>query len=132
MTTTAATADPLVLAKAKLAAGTLIPADLDALVIAARTGRHGRVRQRIMYLHAAHPTIRAEVLSTAIHEPVPGSVTQIDPLAPPSPYATVFDAILDGWRVIHFPNQLAPFDDREIDVVGYEFVLEKLEAYPDA
>ena len=24
-----------------------------------------------------------------------------------------------------------PFDDREIDIVGYEFILEKLEAYED-
>ena len=37
------------------------------------------------------------------------------------------DAVLDGWQVVHFPQQLAPFDDREIDVLGYEFVLQKLE-----
>ena len=61
----------------------------------------------------------------APHEPSPGSVTQIDPLAAEIPYESVFAAILDGWRVIHFPDQRSPFDDREIDIVGYEFILEK-------
>jgi len=126
-----AAADPLASTKVKLAAGTLTPEDLDALVLQVHSGKAGRIRQRLMYLHAAHPTVRSEVLNTTLHEPVPGSVTQIDPLAAPPPYRTVMDAILDGWRVVHFPDQLAPFDDREIDVVGYEFILEKLEVYRD-
>lgn len=84
-------------------------------------------RQRLLYLHASHPSIRSRVIAAALHEPVPDSVTQIDPLAPEIPYNSVFEAILDGWRVIHFPDQRAPFDDREIDIVGYEFILEKME-----
>ena len=63
------------------------------------------------------------------HEPVRGHITQIDPLAEEIAYNSVFEAMLDGWRVIHFPDQRAPFDDREIDIVGYEFILEKLESY---
>jgi hypothetical protein len=119
--------DELSRAIAGLAAGTLTEADLVSLAAAAPGGRV--LRQRLLYLHAAHPTVRAEVLNTALHEPVPGSTTQLDPLAPPPPYATVFDAILDGWRVIHFPDQRAPFDDREVDIVGYEFILEKIQGY---
>lgn len=65
----------------------------------------------------------------ALHEPVPGSITELNSEPPECPYATVHDAIVDAWRVIHFPNQLAPYDDREIDVLGYEFILEKLEEY---
>jgi len=38
---------------------------------------------------------------------------------------TIFQNIIphhiNGWRVIHFPNQQATFEDREIDVIGYEF-----------
>ena len=53
-------------------------------------------------------------------------------LRPPScPYLNVHDAIVDGWRVVHFPQQRAPFDDREIDVLGQEFILEKLEEFDD-
>jgi hypothetical protein len=29
--------------------------------------------------------------------------------------------------VIHFPQQMAPFDDRELDYAGYEFILQKIE-----
>jgi len=90
------------------------------------------VRQRLLYLHASHPSIRSRVIAAALHEPVRGSITQIDPLATEIPYSSVFDAILEGWRVVHFPDQRAPFDDREIDIVGYEFILEKLEDYNEA
>jgi hypothetical protein len=118
-------------ALARLSSGTLTPGDMEELVRAARDGRRGLVRQRLLYLHAAHPSIRSVVVAAALHEPVPGSVTQIDPLASDPPYGSVFEAILDGWRVIHFPDQRAPFDDREIDIIGYEFVLEKLEVYDE-
>ena len=132
-----ATQDLLARAKGRLAEGTLTAQDLDELArgsssSGARSSRKKKktvTRQRLMYVHSALPSIRSPLLGVAIHEPVPGSVTQIDPLAPEPSYNSVFDAVLDGWRVIHFPQQLAPFDDREIDIMGYEFVLEKLEAY---
>ncbi|MCC7261601.1 MAG: hypothetical protein IT369_03670 [Candidatus Latescibacteria bacterium] len=101
-------------------------ADLEELLAAVRGGR---LRQRLLYLHAGSPSIRSPLVGTALHEPVAGSLTQIDPLAPELPYTCVHDAILDGWRVIHFPLQTAPFEDREIDIMGYEFVLEKMEVY---
>ena len=88
-----------------------------------------QIRQRLLYLHAGSPSIRSIVVAATLHEPVAGSVTQIDPLAPEIVYDSVFAAILDGWRVVHFPDLRAPFDDREIDIVGYEFILEKLEEY---
>ena len=98
--------------------------DLEELLAAVR---RGQPRQRLLYLHAGSPSIRAPLVGAALHEPVAGSLTQIDPMAPELPYNCVHDAILDGWRVIHFPLQTAPFEDREIDVMGYEFILEKME-----
>jgi hypothetical protein len=114
-------------AQADLKAGRLTSEDLDTLrrEVFADTAP---ARQRLLYLHASSPSIRSKVVAAALHEPVPGSLTQIDPLAPELPYASVFEAILDGWRVVHFPDQRAHFDDREIDIVGYEFILEKWEA----
>ena len=94
---------------------------------AAKQDASGGLRQRLMYLHASSPSIYSDLVARAIHEPVAGALTQIDPLAEELPYESVHDAIVDGWRVIHFPQQLAPYDDREIDVIGYEFILEKLE-----
>lgn len=113
-------------ARRKVEEGTLGPPDLDRLV-----SLRNRTRQRLLYLHAGSPSIYSDVVAAAMHEPVAGSMTEIDPMSLELPYETVHDAIVDGWRVIHFPNQQAFFDDREIDVIGYEFILEKLENYHD-
>jgi hypothetical protein len=93
-------------------------------------GTRSVVRQRLLYLHAATPSIRSSVIGIALHEPVPGSVTQLEPEPGEFPYATVHEAILDGWQLLQCPDQRAPFDDREIDILGYEFILQKLEEYP--
>ncbi len=103
--------------------------DLDALLSAVR--RNTATRQRLLYLHAASPSIRSSVLAMALHEPVPGSITEIDPRGADFPYETVHGAILDGWHVVQFPDQRSPYDDVEIDILGYEFILQKLEAFDD-
>jgi hypothetical protein len=117
-------------AKADLATQQLKPEALDAILqhaLGATTG----IRQRLLYLHAALPSIYAPLIAAAAHEPVAGATTQIDPLAPELPYQSVHDAVVDGWRIVHFPDQRAPFEDREIDILGYEFILEKLEHYDE-
>ena len=85
------------------------------------------IRQRLLYLHAATPSIRSEIIAMAIHEPIKNSATQIENSSIEWLYNSVHDAIIDGWIIIHFPQQRAPFEDREVDVMGYEFILEKLE-----
>ena len=116
-------------ARAKLKNGGLTEADLAELVGGMQAdGR--RVRQRLLYLHATTPSIRAPVIGMALHEPVAGSVTQVASNIE-WPYATVHEAILDGWQVVQFPQQRVPFDDREIDILGFEFILQKLEAYDE-
>lgn len=110
-------------AKERLSRGELAAADLDRLHVAV-TG--ARLRQRLLVLHAQQPSVRAAVVAAALHEPVAGSITEIDPLAPAIPYETVFEAVLDGWRVIHFPE---PRAQHTLGLVGYAFVLEKMEAY---
>lgn len=87
------------------------------------------LRQRLLYLHCQNPSIRSEVVGAALHEPLADAVTEIDPEPVELPYPTVHAAIVDGWRVVHFPNQRGQFEDREIDLIGYEFVLEKMENY---
>jgi len=115
-------------ARTKLRQGELADADLDALLAGADAPRSRR--QRLLYMQAATPSIRSQVIGMALHEPVAASVTEVN-ADTTWPYATVHDAILDGWQVIHFPDQRARIDDREIDVLGFEFVLQKLEEVID-
>jgi hypothetical protein len=121
-------------ARAKLANGTLTEADLQSLQAAAvpSPGQGApRLRQRLMYLHAVTPSIYSGLCAQILHEPVPGYLATMDPMQKDPEYKSVHHALQDGWRVIHFPLQRAPFDDHEIDVLGYEFVLEKLEHFHD-
>lgn len=86
-------------------------------------------RQRLLYLHATTPYLGSPLAAAALHEPRPGGLAQMDPLQKDPEYKCVHDAVIDGWRIIHFPLQTAPFDDREIDILGYEFILEKWEPF---
>ena len=115
-------------ARTKLKDGGVQGGDLDHLYQIINTNRV-HTRQRLLYLHAATPGIRSQVIGMALHEPVQESVTEIVTVEQEWPYNTVHDAILDGWQVIHFPDQRTEFDDREIDILGYEFILQKLEVY---
>lgn len=83
-------------------------------------------RQRLLYLHTRAPSITAAVIGMAQHEPVANGCDTLQTRTE-WPYATVHEAIVDGWQVIHFPNLMAPYDDRELSYVGYEFILQKLE-----
>ena len=115
-------------ARGKLANGGITGGDLDDLLSDVEGGAGAR-RQRLLYLHAATPNVQSQVVAMALHEPVAGAVEEITPEPPEFPYRTVKAAIIDGWHVVHFPDQLAPFDDREIDILGYEFILQKVEEY---
>ena len=88
-------------------------------------------RQRLLYLQATTPSIRSNVICMAQHEPVNGAITQIEPDTDDWKYRTVHDAIVDGWQAIFFPDQRTNFDDQEIDILGYEFILQKMEIYDE-
>src|SRR5438874_13684099 len=85
-------------ARIKLRQGDLAEADLDALIAGLRM--RGPRRQRLLYLHATTPSIRSHVIGMALHEPVAGSVTEVN-AGTAWPYTTVHDAILDVWHRIH-------------------------------
>ena len=83
------------------------------------------LKQRLLYMHASEPNLFSGIHSWYIVEPEAGySLSlQVDP--PECPYASVQQAIVAGWHVIQFPLHRAGFDDQEIDMLGYEYVLEK-------
>lgn len=84
-------------------------------------------RQRLLYLHARTPNVLSEILALTQIEPTTGFRVEITAAELDWPYNTVHDAIVDGWQIVQFPHLQAPFDDRELDVVGYEFILQKME-----
>ncbi len=110
-------------AQSKLSNGGVTAADFEALRQALSSAQP---RQRLLYLHARAPTVTAPIIGMAEHEPIAGAKDTIRTRTN-WPYNTVQEAMIDGWQVIHFPQQMAPFDDRELDYAGYEFVLQKIE-----
>ena len=44
-------------------------------------------------------------------------------------YDSVHAAICDGWRVVHFPDQRGNLSDSDVDVLGFQFILEKMEQF---
>lgn len=84
-------------------------------------------RQRLLYLHARTPSVFSEVLGLTLIEPVAGFRVEISAEEPQWPYKTVHEAVVEGWQIVQFPYLQAPFDDRELDVIGYEFILQKME-----
>ncbi len=113
----------LVSAEAKTVNGGVTQVDLQQL---RQLCQLAQPRQRLLYLHSKAPSIYAAVIGMAQHEPVAGSKDRLR-TRQDWPYPTVHDAVVDGWQIIHFPNLLAPYDDRELDYVGFEFILQKME-----
>ncbi|MEM7131513.1 MAG: hypothetical protein AAF702_34685 [Chloroflexota bacterium] len=92
-----------------------------------------QARQRLLYLHARTPSVFSDILGYTPIEPIKGYRTEISAETFEWPYKTVHDAIVDGWQIVQFPYLQAPFDDRDLDVVGYEFILQKIQHYsPEA
>jgi hypothetical protein len=110
-------------AKESVAQGSITQEDLQQLQ---RIVQQATPRQRLLYLHTRAPSITASIIGMAQHEPVTGGSDTLHTRAS-WPYETVHDALVDGWQIIHFPNLMAPYDDRELSYVGYEFILQKLE-----
>lgn len=105
-------------------------ADLNELQEILRQPRT-QTRQRLLYLHTNGTTVLSQVIAMDLRDATrQPNRPHLEP-EPKIPFNTVHDAIVDGWRVIQFPQHMAPFDDREINFLGYEFILEKLEEYDD-
>jgi hypothetical protein len=89
------------------------------------------LKQRLLYLSAQSTDPRSSAISQALHEPVLDSIVEIDPTKAGLDYESVHDAICGGWRVIHFPDQRGSLEGSEVEVFGYQFVLEKMEQHDD-
>ena len=91
---------------------------------------HTQPLQRLLYLHARTPSVFSELLGYTLIEPVKGFRVEISGGEFEWPYATVHEAVVDGWQIVQFPHLQSPFSDTDLDVVGYEFILQKMEVVP--
>ena len=87
-------------------------------------------KQRLLYLHARTPSVFSDVIGLTAIEPIKGYRARIEVESIDWPYQKVHDALVDGWQIVQFPHMQAPFDDHDLDVIGYEFILQKIEAIP--
>jgi len=89
------------------------------------------VKQRLLYLSTQSTDPRSPAISQALHDPVKGTIVEIDPTLGSLDYESVHDAICDGWRVVHFPDQRGALTDSDVEVIGFQFILEKMEQFDD-
>ena len=87
-------------------------------------------RQRLLYLHARTPSVFSDILGFTQIEPTEGFQVEISGGEFEWPYATVHDALIDGWQIVQFPHLQSSFSDTDLDVIGYEFILQKMEVVP--
>jgi hypothetical protein len=77
----------------------------------------------LLYMHLVSPRPTSKVVNWVIYgEDVNPEIGVEDE---ESPYDNVIEALNDGWELIHLPDQRAPIDDMDLDIIGYEFVLQK-------
>ena len=89
------------------------------------------LKQRLLYLSAQSTDPRSPAISQALHEPVRGTIVEIDPTTHGIEYESVHDAMCDGWKVVHFPDQRGNLADSEVEVLGFQFILEKIGQFDD-
>ena len=81
-------------------------------------------RQRVLYLYSKSTSIRSSIASWARYDPTKPQEPTLPSQDPP--YASVVDAMADGWRVVQFPiSKLYAYEGVDNDYLGYEFILEK-------
>ena len=116
-------------AKAKLAAGKLTASDIDKLTAMLSNPP----RQRLLVMHATEPNLFAGIVACNIIEPTDDYEPNLEPRGEFDwPYPSVFDALKDGWQVIHFPllSDTVRDDEQDVNALGFEFILQKIEVLP--
>lgn len=104
----------------KLSAGELTEMDLHSVQEALNSEK-----QLILYLYSKSTNLRSPLGAWALYD----ATAPDDPVLPSQdpPYASVLDAVRDGWRIVQFPRpELHNFSDVENAYLSFEFILEKI------
>ena len=104
----------------KLKEGSLTDQDLERLQTLVTSPK-----QMVLYLYSKSTNMRSGIASWALYDPMEPDEPKL--ASQDLPYASVIDAVKDGWRIVQFPiTKLHHFSDADNDYLGYEFILEKL------
>ena len=87
-----------------------------------------QTRQIILILYLANSSLDSRTVAWSIFDGT-GKFVHEATGNPDPPYASVLDAMKDGWRVIQVPPIPVPYPGKEYEVATFkfEFVLEKME-----
>lgn len=85
-------------------------------------------RQIVLVLSLANSALDSQVKGWSIYDGT-GREHHTTGDSLEAPYETGLDALLDGWRVIQFPQLIPPYPGEEYTTsfMKYEYVFEKLE-----
>ena len=103
----------------KLNAGELTEVDLRGVTAAVNSEK-----QLVLYLYSKSTNLRSPLGGWALYD----ATAPDEPVLPSqdAPYASVLDAVNDGWRIVQFPRpELYNFTDVDNTYLTYEFILEK-------
>ena len=103
----------------KLNAGELTETDLRDVTTILNSER-----QRLLYLYSKSTNLRSPLGAWALYD----ATAPDEPVLPSqdAPYASVLDAVNDGWRIVQFPRpELHSFSDVDNAYLTFEFILEK-------
>jgi hypothetical protein len=103
-------------------AGALTESDLRDTLQSLANG-DGR-RQELLYVQAGTASVKSDVNGMFIARD--GEIDEGPPDPDDMPYATVLDAVQDGWRIIKFPELAVMLDETRLHGPGVEFILERL------
>lgn len=89
-----------------------------------------RQRQKLLFLYLGNSSPESEVVAWSLYDGTTDEMFEATGEHAEPPYASVLDAMRDGWRVIQVPTLKTPQVGREYenDYLDFEFVLEKMEA----
>ena len=90
------------------------------------------LRQKLLVLYVHSPDLNSRTVAWSMYDGT-GKENHTTGDGEVPPYGTIVQAMLDGWRVVQFPQQFPAYPGMEYTTsyLRYEYVLEKLEESND-
>ena len=84
----------------------------------------GTLRQDVLYMQTVFSSVTSQINGISMIRD--GQVLEMPEDPEDWPYASVLEAMNDGWRIVSFPNMALMMDDARSHGVGNEFIFERI------